>query len=493
MANEVKQKSITINFIMNAILSMSAFIFPLITFPYVSRVLLPVGTGKVSFAASVVMYFSMFAQLGIPTYGIRACAKVRDNKEELTRTVHEILVINAIMCAISYVVFFVALFNVPKMQQDKALFLVVGSTLFFNTIGMDWLYRGLEKYTYITITSVVFKIIGVIVMFLTVHQQSDYVIYGGITIFAAVGSNILNFINAHKYISFKPVGNYKFGRHLKAVFTFFGMSVATTIYTNLDTVMLGFLKSDAEVGYYNAAVRIKGILVSIVTSLGTVLLPRAAYYLEHDLKDAFLNITKKALNFVLIVATPMLVYFAAYAYEGITFLSGEAYGASVVPMQVVMPTLLFIGMSNVLGLQMLVPMGKEKVVLHSEIAGAVVDLIINILLIPKLGAVGAAIACTLAELTVWMYQLVALKELVLDSYRKMSYGKVGCALIVATLLSIWMKNLVIVESIVWNCFFILALSAITFFGVYFVLLFVMKEKFVREITEGLLRKVIKKG
>lgn len=493
MSKEIKQKSITINFIMNAILTMSSFIFPLITFPYVSRVLLPIGTGKVSFATSIVAYFAMFAQLGIPTYGIRACAKVRDNKEELSRTVHEIFVINMVMCILSYVVFFIALFNVPKMQQDKAIFIVIGSTLFFNTIGMDWLYKGLERYTYITITSVIFKLIGVIVMFLTVHEQSDYVIYGGITIFAGVGSNVLNLINAHKYISFKPVGKYNFKRHLKAVFTFFGMSVATTIYTNLDTAMLGFLKTDEDVGYYNSAVRIKSILVSIVTSLGTVLLPRAAYYLEHDMKDAFLNITKKALNFVLIVATPMMTFFTLYAYEGIIFLSGEAYEESVVPMQIVMPTLLFIGMSNILGLQMLVPMGKEKVVLHSEIAGAIVDLIINIILIPQYGAIGAAIACSAAELTVWIFQLVSLKELVIDSYKKMSYGKVAISLLGAILISGWMKNLIIVQNVVLNCFLILLFSAVIFFSVYFLLLFVLKEAFVRNIVDGILAKVFKRN
>ena len=488
----MKQKSITVNFIMNALLSMSAFIFPLITFPYVSRVLGPIGTGKVSFATSVVTYFAMFAQLGIPTYGIRACAKVRDKKEELTKTVHEILIINIIMSCLSYVAFFVALTFVPRMRDEKALFLIIGSTIFFNTIGMEWLYKGLEQYSYITIRSLIFKAIGVVAMFAMVYEEKDYVIYGGITILAAVGSNIFNLLNVHRYVSLKPIGNYNLSRHIKAILTFFGMSVATTIYTNLDTAMLGFMKSDEDVGYYNAAIRIKTILVSIVTSLGTVLLPRATYYIEQGMKDEFLKITKKALNFVLIVATPMMLYFMLFAYEGITFLSGEAYGHSVLPMRIIMPTLLFIGMSNILGIQMLVPMGKEKVVLHSEIAGAIADLVINFTLIPQLGVAGAAIACVSAELVVWVYQLIALREIVLDSYRRMSYGKVGISLAVASALTIWMKNMVFVDSVVWNCFLILLFSAITFFGVYFALLFVMKERFVRDTTDSLFKKILKK-
>ena len=172
MNNQSKGVSLKRNFLMNAILTMSSFIFPLITFPYVSRILLPVGTGKVSFATSVVSYFSMFAQLGIPTYGIRACAKVRDNHEELTCTVQELFIINAVMSTLAYAVFFIALFTVPRLNQDKELFLIVSLTIFFNVIGMEWLYKALEQYTYITVRSIIFKFIALIAMFLLIHVPS---------------------------------------------------------------------------------------------------------------------------------------------------------------------------------------------------------------------------------------------------------------------------------------------------------------------------------
>lgn len=180
-----KKASLKINFIMNSLLTMSQFIFPLITFPYISRILLPVGTGKVSFATSIVSYFALFAQLGIPTYGIRACAKVRDDKKELTRTVQEIFIINFVMSLITYVVFFFAIYYVPRLRQDKELLMIIGLTIFFNAIGMEWLYKALEQYTYITIRSIIFKFIALIAMFMLVHKQSDYVIYGGISIFAS--------------------------------------------------------------------------------------------------------------------------------------------------------------------------------------------------------------------------------------------------------------------------------------------------------------------
>ena len=130
---------------MNAVLTMSSFIFPVITFPYVSRILMPEGVGKVSFATSVITYFSMFAQMGIPTYGIRACAKVRDDQEQLTKTVHEIFMINLFMSCAAYLFFGAALFLVPRLREEKVLFLIISLTIFFNAIGMEWLYKALEQ------------------------------------------------------------------------------------------------------------------------------------------------------------------------------------------------------------------------------------------------------------------------------------------------------------------------------------------------------------
>ena len=168
------------------------------TFPYVSRILLPIGTGKVSFANSVVTYFVMISQLGIPTYGIRACAIVRDDEEKLKKTVYELFAINVVMSILAYIVFFAALIYVPRLRADRTLFLITGTLIFFNTIGVEWLYKALEQYTYITVRSIIFKFIALIAMFVLVHDVDDYVIYGGISIFAASASNVFNFIRLRK-------------------------------------------------------------------------------------------------------------------------------------------------------------------------------------------------------------------------------------------------------------------------------------------------------
>ena len=483
---ENKEKSLKKNFCMNAILTMSQFIFPLITFPYVSRILLAEGTGKVSFATSIISYFAMFAQLGIPTYGIRACAQVRNDKKKLSKTAQEIF-INIIMSILAYIVFFIALCNVPRLKDEKTLLIIVSATIFFNAIGMEWLYKALEQYTYITIRSVIFKFIALIAMFLLIHQQSDYIIYGAISIFASSASNIFNFFNVHKYISLRPVGEYNFKQHLKAVSVFFALSCAATIYVNLDTVMLGFMKTNVDVGYYNAAVKIKTILVSIVTSLGTVLLPRASYYVEHGLKEDFYRITKKAINFVFLVATPLMLYFMFFAKEGIFFLSGNTYGGAIVPMQIIMPTLFFIGLTNIMGMQILVPLGKENIVLYSEIVGAVVDLAINYILIPKYASAGAAIGTLVAEIAVWIVQYIYLRKQIKDAYKNVRYGILILALFLGSIASLWVKK------VFSGSFIVLLNSAILFFGVYFIVLTIAKEPLIYQIEEGLLTKLKKKG
>ena len=478
----MEKTSLKKNFIMNAILTMSSILFPLISFRYVSQILGPVGTGKVSFATSFITYFNMFAQLGIPTYGIRTCAKVRDDKTELSRTVHELLTINLFLSLIAYITLAVVLLTVPRFQEDRILYVIISSTIILNTIGVEWLYRGLEQYSYITKRSLFFKVVALAAMFLMIHTKDDYVQYGFITILAASASNILNFINMRKYVTFKPVGGYNYMRHMQPIGVFFAMACAATVYTNLDAVMLGFIHSDEEVGYYNAAVKIKTVLVSLVTSLGTVLLPRVSYYISHGQTEEFRNITRKAIQFVFLIATPLMIYFMIYAREGIYLLSGSQFEKSVQPMQVIMPTLLFIGMSNVTGIQILLPLGKERVVLYSEIVGAIVDTIINILLIPKMGATGAAIGTVIAEFAVLVVQLYALRNEVLDFFLHYNYLRLITAIVLSSAACWWVKWMN------FGTFVSLLISSICFFSVYLIVLLLFKDPMMEYIVQSVLRR-----
>lgn len=476
-------KSIKINFLMNIVLTMSTFIFPLVTFPYVSRVLGPVGTGKVSFATSVISYFLLFAQLGIPTYGIRACAEVRDDREKLTRVTHELLIISLVTTIFSYVALFIAVMAIPKLHEEKLLLYLIGSSIILTTIGIEWLYRALEQYVYITIRSLIFKAISIVAMFLLVRSQDDYVAYGLITVIASSASFILNFINAHKYIGFSSVGKYNFKRHWKPIAVFFAMACATTIYTHLDVVMLGFMKTDADVGYYNAAVKIKTILVSVVTSLGTVILPRVSYYVSHGQKEEFERVCKKALGFVFLSAFPLTVYFILFAKEGIFFLSGEAFAGSIIPMQVIMPTVLLIGVTNIMGIQILIPTGREIIVMYSAIAGAVVDFCINAVLIPRMASTGAAIGTVVAEGIVLLVQYYYLKGEIKNLFSSIHIGRLIIGTLLASVASLW------VVLLNRGYLFTLITSAFFFFGVYCLFMLLRKEKIMQEVFETLLRKI----
>ena len=467
--------SIKKNFVMNAILTMSSIVFPLISFRYVAGILLPVGTGKVQFVTSVVAYFNMFAQLGIPTYGVRAIAKVRDNKEQLTKTTQELLIINLSLSVLVYAVLFFAISKVPKLSEEKNLCYIISTTIFLSAIGMEWLYKGLEKYSYITIRSIVFKLIAMIAMFLLIHKQSDYVVYGGISVFAASASSVLNLANARKYISLKPVGNYDFQKHLSAVGIFFAMACATTIYTNLDNVMLGFMNNSSEVGLYTASVKVKTVLVSLVTSLGTVLLPRASYYIEHNQYDEFRRVSAKALNFVFVISIPLTVYFILFSKQSIMLLSGVAFIGSVPSMRLIMPTLILIGITNILGIQILVPLGKEKIVLHSEIAGAAVDLIINYLTIPSLGSVGAATGTLVAEFVVLIWQYNSLRSQVNDLFKNIQYKKILISALIASF------GAYCVSRIFNHAFLVLCITSLVFFCGYFALMFIQKEELTKEM------------
>ena len=483
----MKIHSVKYNFIMNAILTVAGIIFPLITFPYISRVLLVEGSGKVAFSTSVVTYFTMFASLGIPTYGVRACAIVRDNKEKLSKTVQELLIISGGTTLLTYIVFGISLFVIPEFAQERTLLLIVGLGIGLNTIGVQWLYNALEQYSYITTCSILFKVIGMILMFLLVKESSDYQIYGGVYVIASFGSYVLNFICLRKFVTFQKTGTYQFKQHLKHIMVFFAMSAGASIYLNLDVVMLRFLQSNEAVGYYNAGIKVKTVLVTCVTSLGTVLLPRLSYYIETADKKAFQLMVGKAFRFVFVAASAVTVYFSIFARESILLLSGEAFLPAVGPMMILMPTVLLIGLSNVTGIQILTPNGREREVMYSIWGGAILDFVLNLIVIPKFSANGAALSTLLAEGMVLLLQCWFLRDVLWSYIRQVQCWKIVIALAVASVMTIPVK--IWIDS---GVFVTLLVSAIVFFGGYAVVLLLLKEPFVSEILNSGIHAIVRK-
>lgn len=481
-----KKPSITLNFVMNILLTMSSFIFPLITFPYVSRVLGAEGNGRIQLATSFVSYFLLLSQLGIPTYGIKACAAVRDDRKALSKTVHELLIISVSMTVLSYAVFFILLAHIPRLREERMLYLISSIAVLLGTLSIEWLFKATEQYSYITIRSLAFKVIGVIAMFLLVHQQSDYIIYAGISVFASAGSALMNLTQIPKYVDLKPAGSYNIRQHIKPILVLFAYTCATTVYTNMASVMLGFMTTDADVGYYSVAVKLKNILVSVVTALGAVLLPRVSHYYKKGELAIFWQTIKKSMHVVLLMALPLTVYCMIVAGSAIRFLAGDGYAEAVVPMICTMPTLLFIGMTYVMGVEALIPMGKESVVLWASVAAAVIDVIINALLIPSLRSTGAAIGTLVAEILVFVIQFIYLRKQMQPIFKSIPLLVPILALAAATLPTLWIAKLQLPD------FWVLAISACVFFGIYGIILLIGKDPMAMLILKKLLAKLPKK-
>lgn len=481
MSERIQQHSIKYNFFMDMILKVSTIIFPMITFPYVSRVLSPDGLGRVSFATSVISYFQLFAALGIPTYGVRVCTKYRDNRIELSRVFQELLIINGVTTVLSYVMFFVALAIVKKFQDEALLLIITSLNVLLSTVGVSWLYTAMEQYKYITIRSLVVKVLSVVALFVFVHEEKDYIVYASITVAGTVGSNIYNFFYSRKFVSWKPVGALCFRRHLRPILILFAMSLAGSIYTNLDTLMLGFMTNDIEVGYYTAAVKMKGLLISLTVSLGGVMLPRLSYYLQNNQDELFYEISAKGFNIIWYFSAPLVIFFMLFARETLIVLSGEQYLAATGAMVTIMPTVCFISITNMMGYQILVPSSKEDKVLVSVTVGALIDAVLNFFLIPILGSLGAAIGTLVAEFSVLLVQTYYLRTYFVKVKSMITPGYVVKPLFAACIVGVLMK-------VIWNGnehMQIVVLAGL-FFGVYAVLFWLEKEPFVtgeiRQIT-----------
>lgn len=465
------------NVALNMTKTLLSLIFPLVTFPYVSRILLPDGIGKVNFARAVIEYFVLIATLGVGLYGIREAAKVRDNKFLLSKVAKEIFCINIISTVIAYVLFFISLFAVKKFSEYRALLCVISATILFTALGLDWLYTAVENFEYITKRYIFFNVLSLILLFLFVKEQKDYLVYAAISVIANVGANIVNFIHARKYISFSIVHELELKKHLKPIFVLFAMALAIKVYTVLDTTMLGFLCNDWQVGIYSAAVKINKIVLALVVAACSVMLPRLSYYSENDM-DKFNKLASTGLDTLLLVSVPCCIGLLLLSYQVIIILSGEHYLAAVPVMRIMTPIILIIGISNFIGLHLFMPLKKEKCTLYSVLCGAIVNFILNLVLIPRIQALGAAIATLCAETAVTAVQLYFAKEVIEVD---ILFKKFAVYFFNALIMGVFVLLIIIS---VKNVLTSLILGVLVGFIVYTILLFVEKNEFIYRLIKS---------
>lgn len=404
--------SIKRNYIFNLTNTVSGILFPLITFPYTSRILLADGIGQVQFFVSIIAYISLFTSLGIPLYAVRELSAVRDDAQARNKMAVEIILLHSALTLLGYIVVFTMAVTVHRIEADVPLFLLLSASLFFNAIGVGWFYTAMEDFKYITIRSLAVRVLSVAALFVFVRSRDDLLYYAAIQIAATVGNNAFNFIRLRKYIPLNSAcfSGLQFKKHLRVSLHLFVLNLIASLYVNLDSVMLGFMKGDAVVGYYTGAVRLVHIVIGIATSLGAVLLPRFSNLLSFGKRKEFIHLGDKAVSFTLALVLPMTVGVILLARPAVLLFCGSAYEPSVLTLQIIAPVITFIGLSGLLGMQILYSQGQENKVMLATFTGAVLNVGINFLLIPRYAQDGAAVATVIAEFTVLVMILVTGKK-----------------------------------------------------------------------------------
>lgn len=478
-------KSLKENFIYNMIGTVSGFLFPMITFPYISRVIMAEGIGQVQFYSSIINYVVLLTSLGIPMYATREIARVRDNIADLSRTTTEIISLNLILNIIGYAVVFVMCFTIDQVMQNIPLFLLLSTSILLTTIGCSWFFSGVEDFKYITIRGLIIKIICIVFLFLFVRDKSDLMYYAAYTVFGSIGNNILNFIRLRKYIRLDAfeLRELKIWRHLKPALAIFIFNLVTSIYVNLDKVMVGFLSNNESVGYYTSASTLSHILLMAVTSLGTVMLPRLSNLVKQGDMESFNSLAKKSYNFIVTTSLPICGGLIILAPSLIRIFSGDMFIPAIHTLQFLSPIIVAIGISNLIGIQVLYPLGKIKIVTISTLVGAIINCTLNFLLIPKYAQNGAAVATVSAEVCVTLTQIIIARKYI--PFKFIDKNFVYC--LVATLVMLFICYLFISlgYSDVINLFVVPIVGAIF----YSIMMFLTKNEFVIETLQTVSSKI----
>jgi O-antigen/teichoic acid export membrane protein len=390
------------NYFFNLILSVSNILFPILTIPYASRILGPEGMGKVQFVNSFTQYFILLAALGIPIYGTREIAKLKNNKNEIKNLFTSLLIINFITVILLTFIYFILIFNNETLNSDFSFFFISSLALILSIFNIDWLYAGLEKYKFITIRSLFVKFIFLVILYLFVKTKADLKIYLITIIGSTVLNNIWNIVLAREYISMINVNLLYIRKHFKPLLYIFSSIVAASVYSTIDTILLGFIKGFRDVAFYGAASRLIKMTIPILTSLSPVLLPMLTNAYQEKDYEKIKEYTKKSFDFIILLSIPMTFGLFILAPELIRLMSGIEFEPSILSMRIMSPLIMIISFSTVWVLQILLPAGKDFETAISVFIGLVFSIIMNIILIPKYGYIGATITNTIAEFLVML-------------------------------------------------------------------------------------------
>ena len=414
-------KKILKNYIYNILYQMVKVILPFILVPYTYAHITPRVLGVYDFAGSIMQWFILFGILGVNTYGNREIAKVRDNKELLNKTFFEIFYMQMLNMIIATIFYF--LYINLTVKNNLLMYQLTGLTMLASMLDITWFFYGIENFKQASIRNTIVKILGVALIMLLCKQPSDLWKYILINVGAELFGQAIMFIELRNYISFEKVSiKEAYKNHFKATFQLFVPTIAISVYTMLDATMIGYIYNEEHVSYYKSSMNIIKMFLSFITSIGAVVLPRVTnfYYNDDEGSAKAKALIHTTMKIVMLLALPMCFGMMMISK---TFISWYLPTTPIISELIILgcPVIIFISMSNVTGIQYMVPTGMYNKYSLSVIAGASVNLIINLFLIPKYGAYGAIIASLLAEITVTLVQFIMINQEVKLSFKNKSY------------------------------------------------------------------------
>lgn len=395
---EMNIKSIKVNALLNIIKQICTIIFPLITFPYISRILGVELYGKVNFSMSVVSYFSLIAGLGIYSYAVRNGSRIRDEKELFAKFANEVFSINILSTIVAYVLLFCIIFFWPSLEAYKVLILILSLNIFMTTLGTDWINIVYEDFLYITVRYIVCQSCAVILTLLFVNSEEDIALYALLVNFGSLTANALNIFYIRKKLGIKLhftlMVNLK--EHFRPILILFGNTISSMVYLYADSTMLGIMVGDIAVGYYTVASRIYTIIKQLLNAIAVVATP----HFSHDVHNAKNDINiqfNDLIGALVLILLPAVAGIICVGKELIILLSGieyiEAYAALVIlSLSLICSTIACIYISVVM-----LALGKDKQILLSTTISAVVNILLNMVLIPKFSYNAAAFTTLVSE------------------------------------------------------------------------------------------------
>lgn len=391
--------SVKKNFLYSSILTTANYVFPLITYPYVSRVLGVTNIGICNFVDSIIHYFVLVSMMGINIVGIREVAKDKRSREELNGTFSALFWLNTITTTVAFVVLVVATLCVDQLREHWQMMAIGGIKLLMNYMLIEWLYKGLEEFKYITVRTLAVKMMYVVAVFIFVRRSSDYPVYYLLSVLMVVFNSVVNVTYARHFVSLQ-IRHVHISRFIKPFFVLGVYYLLTAMYTSVNVAYLGFVAGETEVGYYTTATKLYHILIALFTAFTGVMLPRMSSLIAENKIQEYKTMLVKAYNILFAFSIPLIIYTIIYAPLIIYIIAGKGYDGAIMPMRIVMPLMLIIGYEQIIIVQALMPLKKDNAIFRNSVIGAITGVVLNLLLVSSLKSVGSSIVWLISEIVV---------------------------------------------------------------------------------------------